>query len=481
MLRLSRRGFLAAGTAAAVLRPGLASGQDFYDVIVVGAGAAGIAAARRVAAAGRRVVVLEASERLGGRCFTESTTFGVPYDRGAHWLYRSDVDPLVQLGRVTKLDVYDAPPRQRLRVGRRFARESELESFLAALLRANRAFVDATVGGRDPAAARTLPKDLGEWRETIEFALGPLFCGKELDGVSAQDLASAAERDSPAFCRQGYGTLLGKLAENLSIKLSTPARRIATWSGISYVESSKGTLRSRAVIVTASTSVLAADTIRFDPALPKSHTEAFAKLSLGHYERVALELKGNPLGLERDEFMIEKVESAQTGALLANVGGTPLCFVDLPGKRGQSLVAQGEAAMSAYAVDWLARLFGNDVKRAVGRTHATQWSKDPWRLGAFSAAVPGGHAARETLMTPVRERVFFAGEAAHKSLWGTVTGAWESGERAAQAALKSMGAGEGAAATGAARKPKPTSKKPAVAAQPQPERPSRPGGFWFMR
>ena len=73
------------------------------------------------------------------------------------------------------------------------------------------------------------------------------------------------------------------------------------------------------------------------------------------------------------------------------------------------------------------------------RSHATQWAKEPFVLGAFSAAAPGGQGSRKLLMEPLRDRVFFAGEAIHETLWGTVGGAWESGERAAEAALKRFG------------------------------------------
>jgi monoamine oxidase len=84
-------------------------------------------------------------------------------------------------------------------------------------------------------------------------------------------------------------------------------------------------------------------------------------------------------------------------------------------------------------VEWLTGLFGSNVKKAVQRTQVTQWNKDAWTLGAFSTASPGGQGARRILMEPVRGRVYFAGEAVHETLWGTVGGAWESGIRAAEA------------------------------------------------
>jgi monoamine oxidase len=440
MKRLTRRSFLAA-TATAVAAPALAQApaSGDIDVVIIGAGAAGIAAARRLMAAGRRVTLIEAADRVGGRCFTDTRTFGVPYDRGAHWIRQLDVNPVAKLARTAGLDVY-AAPGQKLRMGRRNAREGEFEDFLAALVRAAAAIREKGEDSRDVAAAQALPRDLRDWRPSVEFVLGPFGCGKDLDEISAQDFARAVERDADAFCRQGFGALLAKLAEGLPVRLSTAARRIGSWGrAVVEIETSRGWVRGRAVIVTASTNVLAAEKIKFEPPLPKRQLEAASKLTLGSSDRVALELEGNALGLDKDELVFEKAGGARTGALLANMAGTPLCTVDIGGKFGRSLAAQGEAAMVAFATDWLAGLFGNDVRKAVKRTHATQWNKEPWVMGASSAAPPGGQALRRAFSEPFRDRIFFAGEAAHETLWGTVGGAWESGERAADAALRRVG------------------------------------------
>src|SRR5204863_77888 len=185
MKRWSRRSFLAAGAAAAAA-PAPKKGAPApkqeppggIDAVIVGAGAAGIAAARRLAAAGRRYVLIEAAAQIGGRCITDTSTFGVPYDRGAHWIHMAELNPLAKLARGTGLEVYPAPPGQRLRIGRRYARESEMEDYLAALVRANSAIFEAARGRVDVSCAQALPKDLGDWRSTIEFFLGPFGCGK---------------------------------------------------------------------------------------------------------------------------------------------------------------------------------------------------------------------------------------------------------------------------------------------------------------
>ena len=438
MPRLSRRALLV-GSASLAAAPafGAASWSRYVDVVIVGTGAAGIAAGRRLAAAGRRFVLLEAADRIGGRCITDTRTFGVPYDRGAHWIHMPDINPLAKLAGAAKLDVYPAPPGQKLRIGRRFAREGEMEDFLSALVRANRAIGEAARGKNDVSCAQALPKDLLDLRPAVEFLLGPFGCSKDLNEVSAGDFAKGGERDLAAFCRQGLGTLVAKLGEALPVQLGTPVTAI-NWSPRESLEidTPRGRVGASAVIVTASTGVLAAAKIRFNPPLPRRQLDAIAKLSLGSYDHIALELEGNPLGLQNDELVFEKATSNRTAALLANVSGRPLCLVEVGGRFGAGLAAQGEAAMVAFAVDWLGELYGADVKKAVRRKHATNWAKEPWALGAFSAAQVGGQPSRRILMEPLANRVYFAGEAVHETQWGTLGGAWESGERAAEAVLK---------------------------------------------
>ncbi len=439
MPRLSRRSFLAASAGLAA-RPAVGAGMPAataVDVVIVGAGAAGIAAARRIAAAGRKFVVLEAADHIGGRCITETRTFGVPYDRGAHWIHTPDLNPVTKLPLRRGIEVYPAPASQKVRIGRRYAREGELEDFLAAQARANRAIADAARKA-DVACAQALPNDLGDWRPSVEFVLGPFGCGKELSQVSAVDFAKSAERNTDAFCRQGFGTLISALAEGVTVKLSTPATMVDTRRNVS-VETAKGAITARAAIVTVSTNVIASSAIKFTPELPKRQLDAFAKLALGSYDHISLELAGNPLGFESDDLVFEKSTDARTAAMLANVSGTSLCLIEVAGTFGRDLAAHGQAAMVDFAADWLAGLYGADVKKAIKRSHATRWSQEPLALGAFSAAAPGGQGARRILMEPINDAVWFAGEAVHETLWGTVGGAWESGERAADAVLHRLG------------------------------------------
>jgi monoamine oxidase len=441
MSSLSRRSFvnslLAAGAATAAGPMLAANAAGEVDVIIVGAGAAGIAAARRVAAANKRYALLEASSRIGGRCATDTKIFGVPYDLGAHWIHNLDTNPVAKLA--SGFDIYPAPRAQTLRVGARAARDSELEGFLAATLRSHRGMTDLGKAKTDFPANRLLPKDLFDWQSTVEFMLGPFATGKDLADISAFDMARAVERDNGTFCRQGYGALLAKLGTGFGAQLSTPVEAIL-WGNKFAVDTPKGNFIGRAIIVTASTGVLTSDKIEFIPPLPKRHLDAASKLSLGSYDHIALEMPGNPLGLQKDDMVFERADGTKTAALLANVSGTDLHLVEVAGTFGRELSARGEAAMIAFAGDWLASLFGSNAKRAIKRSHATRWNADPLAFGAMSAAGPGTADARKILMEPVGGRVFFAGEAVHETQWGTVNGAWDSGTRAAEAALRRLGA-----------------------------------------
>lgn len=446
-MTISRRDFLAM-SAAAVAYPAnlyataahatpVALPKD-VEIVVVGAGAAGIAAARRVIAAGRKVVVIEATGRVGGRCWTDTETFSVPFDRGARWVFSQSTNPVAKLARSVSMDVYAAPQAQKIRIGRRNARAGETEDLLATFVRTNRAIADPN-RRVDVSALDALPKDTGDWSKTLEFALGPFTASKDLKDVSALDLSRLEPRDAGAFCRQGLGALVAKLGDAVPVVLNAPATRIV-WGGRDLaVETALGRVTTRAIIVTASTNVLTSGKIRFAPELPKRQLDAAAKLGLGSYDHIVLELPNNPLGLQRDDVVAEKSESNQTGVLLANIGGSPLCTVDVAGSFGRDLSRQGEGAMVAFAIEWLTKLYGSDIKNAVKRSTVTHWDDAPFVLGAISAAAPGAQGSRRILGEPLGG-LFFAGEATHESLWGTVGGAWESGERAAEAALRRIGA-----------------------------------------
>src|SRR6201981_4031968 len=234
-MTMTRRDLLSASAALAVApvfdaRARAAPLPREADIVVIGAGAAGIAAARRIMAANRKVIVVEAASQIGGRCQTDIATFDVPFDRGARWMHNPETNPMIKLARAAGLEIVTAPSGQKIRIGRRNARPGETEQFLATLVKVNRAIDDASRRA-DISCAAALPKDLvlGDWAGAIDFTLGASFSGKDLKDFSAVDKIRAADRNSVFACRQGLGTLIAKLGGEIPVALSTPVSRIS-WS-----------------------------------------------------------------------------------------------------------------------------------------------------------------------------------------------------------------------------------------------------------
>jgi monoamine oxidase len=311
----------------------------------------------------------------------------------------------------------------------------ELEEFYADRVRCDAAIAQAAAGKDDISCAKALPADLGDWRRTMEFVLGPYRFGADLSELSAKEYAVSIDRSSARLCRQGVGALIGKLALGVPIKFFSPVTFIDLSERSVALATSEGVVTARAVIVTASTAVLASGAIRFRPSLPGTYASAFEKLKLGSYNHVALAFDGNPLGLDANEVVFEKVYATKTAALFANVHGTRLSLLTLAGGSGVDLADKGENAMTDFALDWISGVFGSRAKKAVLSAHATSWNKDPWTLGAFSSALPGAQEARKTLSEPLNDVVWFAGEAVHQTFWGTVGGAWQNGELVADSVI----------------------------------------------
>jgi hypothetical protein len=178
--------------------------------------------------------------------------------------------------------------------------------------------------------------------------LGANATGKDLKDISAIDRARALERNNaPIACRQGLGTLIAKLGEQIPLALSTPASRIA-WSGRDVtVETPAGRIAARAAVITVSSNVLTAGNIKFTPDIPKRQLDAAAKLGLGSYDHIALQLPGNPLGLARDEIITEQSNSTRTALLFADIGSSSMCSIDVGGSFGRDLAAQGLNCLAA--------------------------------------------------------------------------------------------------------------------------------------
>ena len=441
----SRRRFIAGGAALAAL-PLLSRGSAAaeVDVVVVGAGAAGLSATRELRSRGISVATLEASSRIGGRAHTDLARFGVPYDIGAHWLHNAASNPFVKHAKDNGFTVYPAPDTETLYVGDREASDEEYSAFDAAYRNAIGAISAAGRRGRDVSPASVVP-DGGKWHDLVHFVIGPWEMGKDFDTFSCADWWSG-EDGADWYCEEGYGTLVAHRARDLDVHLSARVQSI-DWSGSGVaVETGKGRVRAKACIVTVSTGVLASGDLRFVPALPEEKVESFHGISMGHYDHIALFFDENVFGTGPDEYLLYNADShgAHSPALmglLTNVSGTGLTLAEVGGDFARELEEAGAEEAIDFARSELRKMFGAAIDRHLVRAHFTRWGHNPLTRGAYASAEPGAYRLRAVLRRPVGDRLWFAGEACSAAEWATVAGAHESGRRTAldvAAALPTM-------------------------------------------
>ena len=399
------------------------------DVAVIGAGAAGIAAARRLMGGGLSVAVLEARDRVGGRAFTAALR-GHPIDFGAHWLHAGPVNPLVALGHARGEPLRRAAQDGHLRVGRRRGRPAEQAAFGRAFDIADRAMTRAAGLREDAPASSAMPPSLGPWRERISL-VHALVSGRPLHEVSLHDWPSLEYGDN-FFIAGGYGAFLARLALDLPIRLNAPVAAIDTTGPVVRIRlEDGGTLGVRAVIVTVPIPVLQRS-IRFDPPLPDRTRGAIDGFLSGTYEHVVLHWPSAPFH-GRDRLASIVGGRHKPPGILTRIDGTPFHYFELDAAFAEAADALrcGPDAERRFARAVLAEHFGARALGDLAMPMVTGWRHDPWSRGAWAVVPPGHAGARKTLQEPVAERIWFAGEANSRLQWGTAGGAYEEGTRAA--------------------------------------------------
>ena len=410
---------------------------DETDVLIVGAGVAGVAAARSLRARGLSCLVLEAKDRIGGRAYTDATGF----DHGASWLHQSNDNPLTGFAEALGFETVDHDKlRQRLLFTEgRFATTAERGAFAAAEDRFWRVIEAAAADGAPDRPASDAAPQGGRFDALVAHWEGAQICAAELSRMSLHDFAATALDGPNLLLRRGLGTLVASLAEGLPIRLSAPVTRL-DWGG-SGVEGSGafGRIRARAAIITVSTGVLAQASITFTPGLPVQTQDAINALPLGLLTKLSFPITPGTLP-EFGAFASLRRDIAGQGdrpiSWIARPFGAPVMLAFIGGSLAWELSRAGKHAAEAHARAEFARVFGAEAARALGPPIITDWGEDPHFLGSYSHAIPGAQAARRVLAEPLGNgRLIFAGEACHPRFAATVAGAWLSGEAAAQLIL----------------------------------------------
>jgi len=431
------------------------------DVVVVGAGAAGLAAARTLSEAGRSVVVIEARDRLGGRLLTrEDPGLPVPVDLGGEFVHGTAEASFALLRTAGTVAIDTAEHAFTFEDGTLREGHDPFEIVARVMAGAHDLPEDVSV----EAFLRDLRGDAAQVDEERRYAR------MLVEGFDAADPRRASVRaigeewnggEGGQTARQfrplgGYARLLRALQGALDparaqVLLETPVRAVRRDAGGVTVEAARsaGTplrVEARAAIVTVPTGVLHEGAIAFEPPLPRRTREAIAALPLGPVYKLVLRFRSafwERVAGERyrDGAFFHRAEAAFPTFWTLLPLRTPLLVAWAGGPRADALRERSPAERLALALDDLRVLFGEeaDPHGELEACYAHDWQNDPYSRGAYSYVATGGGFARAALAEPVDGVLFFAGEAAvEASEAGTAAGALISGERAARAALGAL-------------------------------------------
>ena len=401
------------------------------EVVIVGGGAAGIAACRRLRDAGIDCLLVEARPRLGGRAWTVSDDPLCPIDLGCGWLHSADRNPWHGIAETQGRSIDRTPPpwmRPSAPIGFPLSEH-------AAYLDARDKFfarVDAAAESEQDAAAATLLDPNGRWNDLIR-ATGTYVSGAELERVSVRDLGRYDDSSVNWRVVEGYGTVIAAHGASLPVTLGCSVRGI-DWNGRRLrVETAHGSIAADAVIVTLPSSLLAEQKIAFTPGLP-AKAEAAAGLPLGLADKLFLSLS-DAGEFEKDSRLFGRTDRSGTATYHLRPFGRPQIEVYFAATLAAELEAAGEAAFLDFAVAELIGLLGSDFARRIRPLHLHRWGIDPLSRGSYSYALPGKADCRAMLAAPVDDRLFFAGEACSTNDYSTAHGAYLTGIVAADQAV----------------------------------------------
>jgi monoamine oxidase len=399
------------------------------EVAIVGGGAAGVSAARRLHDAGLRCLMIEARPRLGGRAWTVIDPSGFAIDLGCGWLHSADRNPWSDIAASQGSVIDKTPPpwtRPSLTYGFSIAEQHDF-------LKVSHAFYQrldqAEQHPEQPASALLEPGN--RWNNLI-IAINTFVAGAELSDISAHDLARYEDSGVDWRMTDGYGTLISNYAADVPARLGCPVHRIDR-SGLRLrIETAMGVVTADQAIIAVPTSILTDENF-FTPALADK-VEAAQGLPLGLDDKLFLSLD-RAEEFEKGSRLFGCTDRTGTGAYHLRPFGRPHIEAYFGGTLARELEAGGDAAFFDFAASELTGLLGNDFAKRIKPIRMHRWGADPFARGSYSFALPGKADERATLARPVDDRLFFAGEACSRSDYSTAHGAFLTGVAAADQVL----------------------------------------------
>ena len=408
------------------------------DVIVIGAGAAGIGAGLELMRRNVSFIILEAKQRIGGRAYSETSSLGHLWDQGCHWFHSADKNVL--RAEADRLGHAYRPPSTDFSYNTFSNGAWQAANFRDDYVWRLLAEISDKGAAADVSAESLLDR-AHPWYPMIRHWC-QLMYSQDPEQISARDAHNYRDTHVNLAVEAGYGNLIARMAEGLPVRFGTPVSSIAVTGSGASVTTEAGTLDARAVILAVPARMIERGRITITPGLPQHVEQAFHDVPMGHYEKVGIAFDGPVLdrkGATYADIFDPVAPDTQPLNVEVHPFGRSIAVSHLA---GSAIASARPQDLIALVEDALVRAYGSAIRSRITRRAVTSWTADPFINGAYSCAKPGKADARGAFLEPVHGRLLLAGEHVHQHFFATAHGAYETGVAAAKHAARLLGRAE---------------------------------------